>query len=200
MQWFLTKLPWSNPYPITPDLRRRGKWGVFVKSFHVDRLTNAGCSLDEAPLSHHDSLIHNRINYLQPHQGNLTMRFSIEFGFTRLLLPVLLLVPTIHAQVQILNVTTKEYPMLEARCLSVLNLVVNCDQAVTWAGRGRFEEDATLTTLCTAVCTSALTTWHQRVTAACTARFNDGAGFMVLPQLWSEQYLEEYNLVCLQHK
>ncbi|KAH6724400.1 hypothetical protein BKA61DRAFT_687587 [Leptodontidium sp. MPI-SDFR-AT-0119] len=119
--------------------------------------------------------------------------------FSRLLLPALLLLRGAHAQIQILNVTANEFPMLTSTCLAVLNQAVACDQAVTWAGRGRFEDDATLTALCTAACTTAITTWHRRVAGACTTRFNDGAGFLVLPQIWSEQYIEEYNLVCLQH-
>lgn len=133
-------------------------------------------------------------------RGIRKINSNMRTYYSRLLLPALVLLKGAHAQIQILNVTTNEFPLLTSTCLAVLNQVVACDQAVTWAGRGRFEDDATLTALCTTACTTALTTWHRRVTGACTTRFNDGAGFMLLPQIWSKQYLEEYDLVCLQHK
>lgn len=49
-------------------------------------------------------------------------------------LSVILLVPAINAQIQILNVTTDLFPAFTSTCLTVLNQVIACDPAVTVSG------------------------------------------------------------------
>jgi hypothetical protein len=128
------------------------------------------------------------------------MKFIHGYSIETLVVPLLTFIPLILADVQILNVTASLYPTLSSTCLAVLNQAVACDSAVLWAGRGRFEDDATLSTLCTSTCSTSLATWHRRVGQTCKDRVYNGGGYFVLPQLWSVQYLDEYNLVCLQHK
>lgn len=119
------------------------------------------------------------------------------FVFQRLL-QVLLLSSAVYAQVYFANVSASVYPDLPATCISVLNQVVQCSPSIEWAGRGRFEDDATLAEVCTTTCSAAIATWQRRVIGACgTSRFNNGVGYLVLPQIFPEVVLEQYNLLCL---
>jgi hypothetical protein len=103
--------------------------------------------------------------------------------------------PPAVAQYQFYNLTTAGTD-LSSTCVSVLNQAVSCDTAVSWAGKGRYEDDATLATLCTTTCTNALSTWLRRVAGACTVRYNNGKGNAVLPAYWVESIVENYNIVC----
>lgn len=105
------------------------------------------------------------------------------------------------AQVNFVNITAATFPELSSTCVSVLNQAVACSPLFMRAEEGRFEDDATLNAICTTTCTSAIATWQRRVIGACgTARFNDGKGNLVLPQIFPEIILETYSLLCLQHE
>lgn len=105
------------------------------------------------------------------------------------------------AQVQIYNLTVAD-TNLSSTCVGVLNQNVNCDASIQWVGyNGRYESAATLSTLCTTGCSSALSTWLRRVAGACTTRYNDTqSGNLILPALWAEAVIEHHNLVCQQNK
>lgn len=102
------------------------------------------------------------------------------------------------AQYQFLNLTTAQ-TNLSASCVNVLNSVISCDPSIAWVGRGRYEEDSTLQTVCTDACSFALTRWIPRVSGACTSRYVDELGNAYLPAYWVEGILENYNLLCQQN-
>lgn len=110
-----------------------------------------------------------------------------------------LLTTNTRAQIQFFNFTTTQ-TNLSATCVNVLNSVINCDPLTEWSGRGRYENDKTLTTVCTDACSFALTRWIPRVSGACTSRYVDELGNAYLPAYWVEGILENYNLLCLQNK
>jgi len=66
-----------------------------------------------------------------------------------------------------------------------------------WAGGNRYEDDATLSALCTTTCATALSTWLRRAAGACTIRFVSSQGDAILPAYWVEKVVERYNTVCL---
>lgn len=134
--------------------------------------------------------------------GDCCLKFTMRLSFQRpRWIPLfVLLTPVVIAQVQLLNITSALYPELSATCIAVLNQAVACDSSITWAGQGRFESDDTLSLLCTTACATALSTWQRRVIGACTTRFNNGAGSLVLPQLWPQVAIDQHNLLCLQQK
>jgi hypothetical protein len=104
----------------------------------------------------------------------------------------------IAAQYQIYNLTTQG-TNLSSTCVGVLNQAVNCDSAIEWAGRGRYEADDILQTVCTSACSTSLSTWLRRASGACTTRYVDPEGYSILPAYWVETVVENYNLLCLKN-
>ncbi|KAH8624626.1 hypothetical protein IG631_20091 [Alternaria alternata] len=107
----------------------------------------------------------------------------------------LLYANSVLAQIQLYNFTTAS-TNLSSTCVAVLNQVQNCDPSLEWAGRGRYEADDILQTLCTAACTASLSTWLKRALGACTTRYVDTQGNAMLPGIWVESILENYSLLC----
>ncbi|KAF2733509.1 hypothetical protein EJ04DRAFT_439015, partial [Polyplosphaeria fusca] len=110
---------------------------------------------------------------------------------------------TLSQSLQLYNFTTASSG-LSSTCVSVLNQAVTCDESLEvryslWRRRHRYEDDTTLSTLCTTTCTNALTTWLRRVAGACMTRFVSSQGDAILPAYWVEKVLERYNLICLQN-
>ncbi len=105
--------------------------------------------------------------------------------------------PSQAVQVTFLNITAP-YQGFTSTCISALNEVVSCDPKTADAGRdGRFESDATLTSVCTTGCNLALATWVQHVTTACgSSRYQDGQA-SVLAVALSQSVLEQYLVLCL---
>ncbi|KAI0400686.1 hypothetical protein F4802DRAFT_619562 [Xylaria palmicola] len=120
---------------------------------------------------------------------NLNLIFGLEIllGLGHLVL----------AQVQLHNITGT-VPGLSSTCVQVLNQAVNCDASLLKIGLSRFEKDATLSKLCTATCTSALTNFLRRVNGACgTSRYDGDNGFSYLASYYGETVWETYQTVCL---
>ncbi|KAI6084419.1 hypothetical protein F4821DRAFT_280044 [Hypoxylon rubiginosum] len=69
------------------------------------------------------------------------------------------------AQVHLSNVNTTG---LSATCIAVLQQSIACDPLLLQVGFGRFETDATLSTVCTSSCATALTTYIRRINGAAT--------------------------------
>ena len=100
-------------------------------------------------------------------------------------------------QVQLANLTTLDG--FSSTCIQVLNQQVNCNSSLLWAGKnGRFETDDTLNYLCTADCSSALSTYMRRISGACgTSRYNGGDGYDYLAGYNGELVYERYQTLCL---
>ncbi|KAH7392283.1 hypothetical protein DE146DRAFT_634435 [Phaeosphaeria sp. MPI-PUGE-AT-0046c] len=97
--------------------------------------------------------------------------------------------------IQLLNVTTA-ISGFTSSCVAVLNQAIACDASIKWAGGGRYEDDQTLSALCTTACTSGLSTWLRRVAGACTQRSLGPQGSSILPAFWIEKIIEQYSLAC----
>jgi hypothetical protein len=102
------------------------------------------------------------------------------------------------AQYQFYNFTTAA-TNLSSTCVAVLNQAVTCDPALGWAGMGRFEDDATLSAVCTSTCATSLATWLRRALGAGTTRYVDRTGNALLPAYFVESVLENYNVLCLKN-
>jgi hypothetical protein len=118
-----------------------------------------------------------------------------------LLLSIILicLPASVLGDVQPFNITADEW-QLPSTCISVINQVVACDTALTWAGKGRYEDDETLKAVCTPSCLDSLTQWLRRTAGACTVRYNNSYGESILPASWVENILEDYKILCLTNK
>jgi hypothetical protein len=115
-----------------------------------------------------------------------------------LILPILVLPFSATAQYQFYNFTT-DATNLSSLCVAVLNQAVTCDPALIWAGMGRFEDDATLSAVCTSACATSLATWLRRAVGACTTRYVDTTGNALLPAYFVETVVENYNVLCLKN-
>jgi hypothetical protein len=102
------------------------------------------------------------------------------------------------ADFQLYNFTTTS-TNLTSICVDILNLPIACDPALEWAGQGRFEDDETLSLVCTAESTYALDTWLGRATKACKDRYIDRLGNAILPAYYVESVRENYNVSCLKN-
>lgn len=105
-----------------------------------------------------------------------------------------------QAAINIYNLTAP-IPGLSDTCIGVLNQAVNCDESLATAGKGgRFESDATLSTLCVASCTTALSTYMRRISQSCgTARLPVRDGYSYSANYGAQLYLERYNSVCFKN-
>lgn len=101
------------------------------------------------------------------------------------------------AQVHLSNVNTTG---LSATCIAVLQQSIACDPLLLQVGFGRFETDATLSTVCTSSCATALTTYIRRINGACgTTRYDGGDGYFYLAPFAAESAYERYQTTCLQN-
>ncbi|OTA63983.1 hypothetical protein K449DRAFT_380920 [Hypoxylon sp. EC38] len=99
------------------------------------------------------------------------------------------------AQINLSNVNTTG---LSATCVSVLQQSVACDPLLLQVGFGRYEDDVTLSTVCTSSCATALTTYIRRINQACgTTRYDGGDGYFYLAAFGAELTYERYQITCL---
>lgn len=100
----------------------------------------------------------------------------------------------------VINLSNVNTTGLSATCISVLKQSVACDPLLLQVGFGRYEDDATLSTVCTSSCAAAMTTYIRRIDRACgTARYNGGDGYFYLAAFGAESTYERYQTTCLQN-
>jgi hypothetical protein len=101
------------------------------------------------------------------------------------------------AQINLSGVNTTG---LSTSCIAVLQQSVACDPLLLQVGYGRYEDDSTLTKVCTSSCATALTTYIRRITGAYgTTRYDGGDGYFYLAAFGAESTYERYQTTCLQN-
>lgn len=84
-------------------------------------------------------------------------------------------------------------------CIRVLNQAVNCDQSLIWAdGVNNFYDQATISTLCSEGCKTAMDRYLEEVKSACeTSRYDGADGLIYHGGYSAEVFWEKFNILCL---